>query len=334
MSIISIIVPVYNTEKYLARCIDSILSQTHKNIELILVNDGSSDSSGEICDRFSSDDSRIKVIHKENGGVSSARNVGLKAATGTYIMFCDSDDKLPETAVEDLLKAVAATDSDLILGGFQSETIGSNTLTVEYQLSRHNLTLKKEEYSHGFTSIWEENNMLSACGKLFKKSIIDRYSLSFDITKVVLEDGSFVVDYLNVINSISSTDSTVYCVCSTVNRQSWLTRSKKDYVDDVLDYSRKIKDFFIDNSIGKNERCWKGIYSCFEQALWSLWSVQCPTFSEKMKKYKRLHSVLKKPEYKAYIKSRKDHYSASEYFCLRNGWVLTLSVLYRIHRII
>ena len=91
-SLISIIVPVYNSEQTLHRCIDSILVQTYRNFELLLINDGSKDRSGEICDEYARKDSRIKVFHKENGGVSSARNVGLDNARGEWITFSDSDD--------------------------------------------------------------------------------------------------------------------------------------------------------------------------------------------------------------------------------------------------
>lgn len=95
-SLVSIIVPVYNSELYLRKCVDSILSQTFKDFELILINDGSNDMSGDICDEYVSKDSRIKVIHKANGGVSSARNAGLKMAGGKWVTFIDSDDTIGE----------------------------------------------------------------------------------------------------------------------------------------------------------------------------------------------------------------------------------------------
>lgn len=107
MAEISIIVPVYNVEKYLENCIESILNQTFKNYEVILVNDGSTDKSGEICDKYEKIDSRIKVIHKDNGGLSSARNVGLDIACGKYIGFVDSDDSIHPRMYEilyDLIK--------------------------------------------------------------------------------------------------------------------------------------------------------------------------------------------------------------------------------------
>ena len=93
---ITVIVPVYNTEKYLRRCVDSILAQTFTDFELLLVNDGSTDGSGAICDEYAQKDSRVRVFHKENGGVSSARNIGIDNAQGDWITFIDSDDRIEQ----------------------------------------------------------------------------------------------------------------------------------------------------------------------------------------------------------------------------------------------
>lgn len=106
MDLISIIVPVYNVEKYIHECVDSIINQTYKNIEIILVDDGSPDNCGKICDEYAEKDSRIKVIHKENGGLSDARNCGIDAASGEWLMFVDSDDWLHIQTVEKLYDAV------------------------------------------------------------------------------------------------------------------------------------------------------------------------------------------------------------------------------------
>lgn len=101
--LISVIVPIYNVEKYLARCVDSIVNQTYKDFELILVDDGSPDNSGKICDEYAKKDSRIKVVHKKNGGLSDARNAGMAVATGEYISFIDSDDYVSDDFFECLL---------------------------------------------------------------------------------------------------------------------------------------------------------------------------------------------------------------------------------------
>ena len=106
MAEISIIVPVYNVEKYIRRCIDSLITQTFKSIEILLIDDGSKDNSGAICDEYALKDDRVKAFHKKNGGVSSARNIGLDNATGTYIMFCDSDDYVDPTWCEKLYNSI------------------------------------------------------------------------------------------------------------------------------------------------------------------------------------------------------------------------------------
>lgn len=106
MDVISVIVPIYNTEKYLAKCLDSLINQTFQRLEIILIDDGSTDNSGQICDEYAVKDDRIKVIHKTNGGVSSARNAGLDVVTGSYIAFVDPDDYIDSDMYEVLYKVV------------------------------------------------------------------------------------------------------------------------------------------------------------------------------------------------------------------------------------
>ena len=111
--LISIIVPVYKVEKYLDKCINSIVSQTYKNLEVILVDDGSPDSCGKMCDEWTKKDTRIKVIHKENGGLSDARNFGLDCAKGKYIQFVDSDDYIEKDMIEFLYKNLKENNADI-----------------------------------------------------------------------------------------------------------------------------------------------------------------------------------------------------------------------------
>lgn len=120
--LISIIVPIYKVEKYLDRCIDSIVRQTYRNLEIILVDDGSPDRCPDICDEWAKRDSRIKVIHKVNGGVSSARNAGLEIANGEYISFVDSDDRLIDTMEETLLREMESPDVGIVECGFREVT--------------------------------------------------------------------------------------------------------------------------------------------------------------------------------------------------------------------
>lgn len=115
-NLISIMIPVYNAERYLQRCLDSVLSQTYPNIEIILVNDGSTDSSGEICDRYAESDDRIRVFHKANEGVAATRNYLLSKANGDYLMFVDSDDTIPDDAVSVMYDRMVRDDSQMAIG--------------------------------------------------------------------------------------------------------------------------------------------------------------------------------------------------------------------------
>ena len=118
--LISIIVPVYKVEKYLKRCVDSILTQTYLNMEIILVDDGSPDNCGAICDRYKETDNRVVVIHKRNGGLSDARNTAIPLAKGEYISFIDSDDWISSYYVEHLYEAVAKCDADIGISWFEN----------------------------------------------------------------------------------------------------------------------------------------------------------------------------------------------------------------------
>lgn len=115
---VSIIVPVYNAEKYLRRCIDSILSQSFEHFELLLVDDGSTDSSGVICDEYATKDNRVRVFHKTNGGVSSARNLGIVKSCGEWVAFVDADDRLLKDALNILMNK-SASGTDLVICGYE-----------------------------------------------------------------------------------------------------------------------------------------------------------------------------------------------------------------------
>ena len=135
MSVVSIIVPIYRAEKYLNKCVQSIVDQTYKNLEIILVDDGSPDNCPAICDAWAKKDSRIRVIHQRNGGFSAARNAGLDAATGTYIQFVDSDDWIEPNMVEALVIYAQQTHADIM------KKTGSNILPFA-QRHKHTARIK------------------------------------------------------------------------------------------------------------------------------------------------------------------------------------------------
>ena len=191
---ISVIFPVYNTEKYLRRCIDSILSQTFTDFELLLIDDGSKDSSGTICDEYAAKDNRVRVFHKANGGVSSARNLGLDNVKGEWITFVDADDFIPC----DSLKSLYNNNSeDLIIGHFQYHN--SDDL---FGLPCGESYVEQKDFGK-FLSLNIDSTLFRVpwC-KLYKSEIIDKQNLRFNCSLVFGEDTIFVNSYLLHSNSI------------------------------------------------------------------------------------------------------------------------------------
>jgi len=169
---ISVIVPVYNVEKYLARCVDSILAQTYENLEVILVDDGAKDNSGAICDAYAAKDPRVKVIHKENGGLSSARNAGLEAATGECIAFVDSDDWIEPDAYAHLLQLMEQYDVKLVCGGRYDVDGRNGEKTIGLCPPKEEIITAEEMVGRIF--LWQGCDS-SACDKLYHRSVLENF---------------------------------------------------------------------------------------------------------------------------------------------------------------
>ena len=162
--LVSIIVPIYGTEKYLHACVDSIINQTYKNLEIILVDDQSPDRCPEICDEYEKKDKRIKVIHQKNKGVSGARNTGIECATGSYIMFVDSDDEICFDTIEVLLKDALEYDADVVSAEFE-------LLNQKDSINESSEQCQRKVYVDDkpiILSLEGKENTGSACAKLYK----------------------------------------------------------------------------------------------------------------------------------------------------------------------
>ncbi len=189
---ISIVIPIYNAEKHLRECIDSVLEQDYTDFELLLVNDGSTDSSLKICQEYEQTDKRIKVLNKENGGVSSARNLGINSATGEYITFVDSDDLLSKGALSAMISATEQEKADV---GCFSIAYFSETSYSEMNLENV-IIVDKAQYNHHYKRIDRCLGFNSACAKLFKAELIKSNNIEFNEKISILEDGSFVLSCL------------------------------------------------------------------------------------------------------------------------------------------
>ncbi len=206
--LVSIIIPVYNVELYLHECIDSVINQTYKNLEIILVDDGSTDSSGKICDDYVETDSRIKVIHQRNGGLSVARNTGISSSNGDYIYFLDSDDYIASNAIELLLK-IALTDNREIVF-FDAVSFAD---TGDFKVNQNYIRKNKYQTDSGygvFSEMIKNKEFHSAVPLLFiRKELLTRYNLTF-IPDILYEDMIFTYQALCNASSVSQCSETLY----------------------------------------------------------------------------------------------------------------------------
>lgn len=204
--LVSIIVPCYKSEKYLNRCITSLVTQQYSAIEVILVDDGSPDRCGEICEAWALKDSRIRVVHQNNSGASVSRNKGIETACGEYICFVDSDDWVDSDYVSALVDAIEMTKSDMAISGRMMLRIGGK----EERYVPKNLYLKDEQIKELFIDPSFDYVRGGPCGKLYKSEVIRKCKLAFIPDIHYLEDAIFVMNYLLKCRSIVSIPNVSY----------------------------------------------------------------------------------------------------------------------------
>jgi glycosyltransferase involved in cell wall biosynthesis len=220
---VSVIVPVYNTEKYLQQCIGSITSQTIREIEIIIVDDGSREECAVLCDSLAKTDDRIRVIHKENAGPGFARNTGIEAANGEYIGFVDSDDYIKPDMYDVLYNAALKNNADLVISGISF--VGGNTFgkSGEYEEKHyfHKDTLfQKEDIKNLLLGVVgalphepdDSRYGVSTCKNLFKRSVITDKKIEFlSERKVMSEDAIFMIDFIKQIEKAVGIPGAFYC---------------------------------------------------------------------------------------------------------------------------
>lgn len=200
---LSIIVPVYNVEEYLDRCLQSVLRQSFDNFELLLIDDGSEDRSGRICDLYADKDSRIRVLHKENEGVSVARNMGMTMARAEYIAFVDADDELDDRMYQKLMEAMRKPETDIAFCRFYTFTdAGDKQYCYEENLAKvaqHpaalELFLIEKKYEDEGNTLIKDNVFGSVCRSIFKREIIQMHNIRFEPQIRLAEDLLFLMEY-------------------------------------------------------------------------------------------------------------------------------------------
>lgn len=289
--IVSIIVPVYKAESYLSRCVDSILNQTFLDWECVLVDDGSPDNSGAICDRYAEQDSRIKVIHKDNGGVSSARQTGLNVVNGDFVIHADSDDWLAPNMLEMLVEHQKEFGADLVIFDFYRVTNKEQIRISQKPKTLDNVQVLKDIISgHLYASCWN---------KLIRRSQIEKYGASFPEGINLGEDKCFLATLLKNSIIVSYLPKALYYYDASINSNSLvrqITESSMqsgfamvDYLEKLLgeeyestmyNIKRNLKIRAIESSLYTNEEI-RGIYQEINKTiLFKALTLQCHSMND------------------------------------------------------
>ena len=290
--LISIIVPVYNLEKLICKCVESLLAQTYKNIEIILVNDGSKDTSPAICDKYAAADNRVKVIHKANAGVSEARNSGLDAMNGEYVTFIDGDDFVTEDLIECLYKVTADNNADIsTCAHFRLEFDG----TIKY-VNPMDTETEATIINNGENAVadmfYGKSCSASSWGKLYKKEIFSE--LRFP-DYVMGEDTYVAYHAFRKATTVAHTNRPLYYY---VQHTASVTNNKANYYK-FYDYIRLYDHIISCETNNKNEKYMLSVYNrLIENNFWVYMKLRnCPNMFIQEKKH--IEDNIKK--YRKYV---------------------------------
>lgn len=258
----SVIVPIYNIEKYIRRCIDSVLLQSFTDFELILVDDGSPDRCGAICDEYAKKDERIKVIHKENGGLVSARQAGIKLASGDYIFHLDGDDAVLPDALESAYKIICDTDADIVSFSYKCSINGKIGDSVE-DLVDEGLYHKKEIEQHISPKLLSDKNMnhifYFLWGKAIKRELATKHQLVVNPAISLGEDLSCIVPCFLEAETVYMSKKAIYLY--TIRNDSISTDFKTHQILQIADVITGLRGLNIDKPKDFDEQISR--YSCF-----------------------------------------------------------------------
>ena len=311
--IVSIVVSIYNTDKYLSECINSLINQKYKEIEILLIDDGSTDSSKNICKEYLIKDSRIVYIHKDNSGVSSTRNLGIEKAKGEFIVFVDSDDIVDSNYINMLIDSHEEHSLSVCrLITFKDKLSKANNANYDcFSLSKSN-----------FIELYNIGILNTPCCKLFEKKIIDRYNIKFNEKITLGEDLLFNFSYLKVIKKIKVVNLKLYYYRfhgSNSLTTSYIHNAKDIQLmllDEITEYFKEITNYKTLNNL-RMER----IISIVDNELKN-------NNISFYKRYINARKVLSDKEIKKRIKDYKKDYSKINFFLLKNNFF----ILYKIKK--
>ena len=287
-NLVTIIIPIYNIEEYLQDCIGSAVGQVYSDLEIFLVDDGSTDNSGKICDEYAAKDPRVKVIHKQNGGLSDARNVGIEAATGEFILHLDGDDSLPLDAIETLMAKQKDCDYDLVFGDLTRISKDDNILiSRDYDCDKYTLLNKITgdlAFPHFIT------------GSLIRRDLYIEHNIKTKKGVDVGEDLQILPQLIYLAKSYTKVDKSVYNY--TFSRQNSLTREiTLSRIKQDIASIRIVADFFKQKGeVGLHDNMLATLLKKMPEWLYYL------SKNKKNTEYRELVSIANKPELKPFKK--------------------------------
>ncbi len=292
--LISVIIPVYNVEKYLKKCIDSVLNQTYDNFEIILIDDGSTDSSGKICDEYASKDGRIAVIHKENGGQSVARNTGIERSTGEWLYFPDSDDYIAEDMFETLLKKAVGENADIVIFDAMSFADDGGNVRQSY--------ISKKDYpacsgTEMFSALQRNGDFHCPLWSMFYNGDFLRNSNIRMIPGIIYEDSVFGFQIMTQASRIVQERRVFYY--RRYRSGSTMTQTEKKYrhFHSRCEVYRNVRDFCREKEIFDKDYAKEYIIRCAMNALDTFRIVEKSEKDKCRKEFEELKSEIKRDGY-------------------------------------
>ena len=272
-ALVSLIIPVYKVEAYLERCVRSVLAQTYQNLEIILVDDGSPDRCGEICDRFAQEDPRVKVFHKANSGVSSARNYGVAHSHGAFVSFIDADDYVAPNYVEYLFDLLMKYHADIVCCCMDQTTENTSAYGINHSIPNEQLLKGKEACQALFGNLYDI--LVTVWGKLYKRELVQKYP--FPIGRRY-EDEAIVCKYYYAADRVAVGNQRLYAYYQ--NPDSFMHARGDSFNEDLIWALRHRAEFFREQNEPE-----------LEKAAWNMLVQHC--LYESVHYHGRYDSVLK-----------------------------------------
>ena len=291
MDMISVIIPIYNAEKYLKMCLDSLVLQTCKSIEVLMIDDGSKDESPKICDEYAARYENFVAVHKENGGCSSARNLGLQKAKGEFIAFVDADDCLDADFYEILLKALMDTDSDIAACSYKNEYSGDIRVIKKHDVIPETVVFNSAEAS--LESMTEKVNSIEGFvwNKIWKREILEGTVFRTDVA--IVDDAVFTWEIVSKIKRTCYVNLPMYhyrIIASSITRDSGI----ENYLKALYGY-----EWMIADAEKRSPKCLDGL--CTDYIIWNLKTLERMIFMSKPDGtiYEKIRKNI--TQYKGYI---------------------------------